>query len=592
MSGGARWGEGRFTLPESAPVSAERRRFLGTAAAAAAWPALESAFASLARAAAPASPFAGFTPIAPSTRDEVVLPDGFVHDLVIKWGDPFTAAGETFGYNNDWIGSFALGSDEEALLAVNQEYISVAYLGDVALYPETFQMLRGRPATIDDFKRDVGLSVVRVRRDGKSGAWRVVDKDPLNRRISAFTPCAVDGPAAPLMGTAKLQGTFDNCAGQTTPWNTALTCEENFQGRVPELVDAKGRFVTGGVFDLPGGHYGWVVEVDPYDPGSTPVKHTALGRFRHENVGLRAQPGHPVAGYMGDDRLGGHVWKFVSDAVYSPGDAAGNRKLLSAGRLYVARFHPDGTGEWRLLDLASPLDPNPDPKDPKPFIPPHARTLADCYASQGAALMDAYQAANALGGSPSGRPEDLEVHADGSVLIAFTSQSDRPGLWENIYGGVWRIVEEGGDVRATRFRWERFAVGGPNDAARGGHVFAQPDNMIFDGAGDLWMCTDMSGALVNQDPRWSAFRNNGLFHVPTSGPRRGQVAQFASLPNEAEGTGPAWAPREQALFLSVQHPGERFGVRTAAEQAPRGSNWPHGKLGAPPQPAVIAIRRR
>jgi secreted PhoX family phosphatase len=282
----------------------------------------------------------------------------------------------------------------------------------------------------------------------------------------------------------------------------------------------------------------------------------------------------------------------VSDGVYSPADAASNRKLLSSGRLYVARFHADGTGEWRLLDLSSPLDPNPDPKDWKPFIPPHARTLADCYASQGAALLDAYQAANALGGTPSGRPEDLEVHADGSVLIAFTSQSDRPGLWENIYGGVWRIVEEAGDVRATRFRWERFAVGGPNDPARAGKVFAQPDNMIFDGRGDLWMCTDISGAIVNQDPRWSTFRNNGLFHVAMAGSEKGRPFQFASMPNEAEGTGPAWAPREQALFLSVQHPGERYGVRTAAEQAPRGSNWPHGKLGAPPQPAVIAIRRR
>jgi secreted PhoX family phosphatase len=594
VSGGARWGEGRFTLPEH-PLSPPRREFLRLAGSAAAWPALESALSPLAAASAPAPgspPFGSFRSIEPSSRDEVVLPDGFVHDLVIKWGDPFTAAGETFGYNNDWIGVFALGSDEEALLTVNQEYISVAYLGDVALYPLTFERLRGRAATIEDFKRDVGLSVLRVRRDGATGGWTPVLKDPLNRRISAFTPCAVDGPAAALMGADKLQGTFDNCAGQTTPWRTALTCEENFQARVPELVDAKGRFVSGGVFDLPGGHYGWVVEVDPYDPGSTPVKHTALGRFRHENVGLRAQPGHPVAGYMGDDRLGGHLWKFVSDAVYSPSETAGHRKLLSSGRLYAARFHPDGGGEWRLLDLSSPLDPNLDAKDPKPFIPPHARTLADCYATQGAALMDAYQAANALGASPSGRPEDIEVHADGSVVVAFTSQSDRPGLWENIYGGVWRIVEEGDDVRATRFRWERLAVGGPNDPAQGGRVFAQPDNLIFDARGDLWMCSDISGALVNEDPRWSTFRNNGLFHVPMSGPRRGQPTQFASMPCEAESTGPAWAPREQALFLSVQHPGERMGIRTAAEQAPRGSNWPHGTLGAPPQPAVIAIRRR
>jgi secreted PhoX family phosphatase len=288
------------------------------------------------------------------------------------------------------------------------------------------------------------------------------------------------------------------------------------------------------------------------------------------------------------------VWKFVSDGLYRPGDAAANRKLLSSGKLYAARFHADGSGEWRLLDLSSPLDPNPGDADPKPFIPPHGRTLADCYASQGAALMDAYQAANALGASPSGRPEDLEVHADGSVLIAFTSQSGRPGLWENIYGGVWRIVEDGGDggdVRSTRFRWERFAVGGPNDPAQGGRVFASPDNMIFDGRGDLWMCTDMSGAYLNHDERFRAFKNNGLFRISMAGPDRGRPVQFASLPCEGEGTGPVWAPREQALFLSVQHPGERHGTRTSPEQAPKGSNWPHRNIGAPPQPSVVAIRR-
>src|SRR5918995_659717 len=126
---------------------------------------------------APLSPFGRFRPLEPSDRDDIVLPEGFRYDVVIKWGDPFTAAGETFGYNNDWIGVFTLKDDDEALLAVNQEYISVAFLGDVALYPQTFQMLRGRDATIDDFKRDVGVSIVRVRRDPATGAWAPVPKD-------------------------------------------------------------------------------------------------------------------------------------------------------------------------------------------------------------------------------------------------------------------------------------------------------------------------------------------------------------------------------------------------------------------------------
>jgi secreted PhoX family phosphatase len=567
-----------------------RREFLGGLVAASAFPGF---FPAPAVAAPRGFAFSRFTPIAPSDRDEVVVPQAFRADVVIRWGDPFTAAGEPFGYNNDYIGVFRLASDEEALMVVNHEYISLAFQGDAALYPQTFEALRGRRPTVDDYKRDVGVSVLRVRRDGATGSWMPVVGDRLNRRIDATTGCRFDGPAAALMQQELIEGTFDNCSGQVTPWNTALSCEENFQSRVPELVDAKGRYLRGGAFDLPGGHYGWVVEVDPYDPGSVPVKHTALGRFRHENVALRAEAGRPVGAYMGDDRIRGHVWKFVSDGLYRPGDAAANRQLLASGTLYVARFSPDGTGEWRPLVLDTPLDPSPEPADPKPFIPPNGSRLAHCYETVGAAVMDAYQAANAIGGSPSGRPEDLEVHpADGSVFIAFTSIAAREGMWSNIYGQVWRLEEEGGDVRARRFRWSRFAPGGPPDPARAGHVFAQPDNLMFDPRGDLWVATDISGEVINQREDYRVFRNAGLFRVPVSGPEAGRPSQFLSMPCEAEATGPAWSPATDALFMSVQHPGERFGTRMDPEAAPRGSNWPHGKRGAPPQPAVICIRPR
>jgi len=572
-------------------LSHSRRDFLRRAGAASLLLPLDGVLGSLASAATP-SPFGVFEAIAPSTADDILLPAAFRYEVVLKWGDPFTTAGETFGYNNDFIGVFPLSSDDEALLVVNHEYVSLAYGGDAALYPQTFEALRGRMPTVSDHKLDVGASVVRVRRDGASGAWVPVLKDPLNRRISALTPCGVDGPAAPLMGQELIEGTFDNCAGQVTPWRTALSCEENIQNRVPEKVDGKGNFTRGGPFDLPGGHYGWVVEIDPYDPGARPVKRTALGRFRHENVGLRAETGRPVAAYMGDDRVGGHVWKFVSDGLYRPGDPA-SRGLLSSGTLYAARFNPNGTGQWRPLDLATPLDPNRSEVDALPEIPRGAKKLGDCYASVGAVLMDAYQAANAIGASPSGRPEDLEVHpTDGSVFIAFTSTAGRArSLWVNRYGEVWRLVEDGGDVTSRRFRWSRFAAGGPNEDGRGGRVFTQPDNLLFDSGGDLWVACDMSSNTVNADPDFGAFGNPGVFRIPVRGPGAGRPAQFASMPCECEPTGPAFAPKEQALFLSVQHPGERYGTRTAAIPPPRGSNWPHGRLGAPPQPAVVAIRR-
>ncbi len=569
----------------------ERRTFLQALGTTLLVPALETSLAPLAGAEA-AAPLSRFDPISPCDLDEVITPDGFRSDVVIRWGDPFTATDEPFGYNNDFIGVLRLASDEEALLVVNHEYCSVAYGGDAALYPQTFRALRGRAATVDDMKLDVGVSVLRVRRDGASGSWQPVMRDRLNRRINARTPCAADGPAARLFGMPRVEGTFDNCAGQVTPWRTVLSAEENFQTRVPEATDAQGNSTRGGVFDLPGGHYGWIVEVDPFDPVSVPVKHTALGRFRHENTGLRAEAGQRLAAYMGDDRIGGHVWKFVSHDLYRPGNDAANRRLLAHGRLYAARFFTNGTGEWRPLELATPLDPNP--VVPKPVIRRHARSLGDCYASAGALLMDAYKAANAIGATPSGRPEDLEVHpGDGSVFVAFTAASGgTDGIWDNPYGQVMRIEEAGGDVRANRFRWSRFVAGGPADPALGGRAFIHPDNLLFDARGDLWMTCDISGELVNASEPYRVFKNSGLFHVPLSGPLRGQARQFASMPCEAEPTGPAFAPGEDTLFLAVQHPGERHGTRTDVEAAPRGSNWPHNRLGAPPQPAVVTLRRR
>jgi hypothetical protein len=340
--------------------------------------------------------------------------------------------------------------------------------------------------------------------------------------------------------------------------------------------------------------FGWVVEIDPRDPQAAPIKRTALGRMAHEGAACSVGPDGRLAFYMADDWEFEHVYKFVTARAWDPARREANRDLLDEGVLYAARFNPDGTGEWRPLTLGSRVDPNPDPADAKPFIPSRARTLADCYESLGAIVTDAYPAANAVGATPTGRPEELEVHpTDGSVYVAFTSAAAATGLWDNIYGQVWRLEEERGDVRSRRFRWTRFAVGGPIDpAVKPGQPFAQPDNLAFDARGDLWVASDLSGEVINQREDYRVFKNAGVFRVPVTGADRGAPGLFASMPCEAEPTGPAFGPGEQALFLSVQHPGERFATRTDAAAAPRGSNWPHRKLGAPPQPAVVAIRRK
>ena len=380
-----------------------------------------------------------------------------------------------------------------------------------------------------------------------------------------------------------------NCSGCLTPWNTVLTCEENYQDYVPENLVADGVGTVGGLFNKNGTHFGWVVEIDPQDPSSVPVKHTALGRFRHENVALRSAPSEPVIAYMGDDRTNGHVYKFISAGRFVPGSAA-NKQLLSSGRLFSARFNADGTGQWIELAASTPL--NPYPGAVVPVVPAGATTLGGVYGTQGNLVIDAYRASNLAGSTPTGRPEDVEVHpADRSVYIAFTANATaQNSLFNNIYGELVRIVEGSGDGLGTTFTWQRWRAGGPNDAARAGQVFAAPDNLSFDRAGNLWIVTDISSANLNSNANYTAFRNNGVFFVPTSGTHAGSAFQFASAPAESELTGPSWTPDETTLFLAVQHPGEVNGRRVSASLPPRGSNWPYRDHGAP-LPSVVAIRR-
>ena len=294
---------------------------------------------------------------------------------------------------------------------------------------------------------------------------------------------------------------------------------------------------------------------------------------------------------MGDDRIDGHVYKFVSSARFVPGSPRNRGALLSDGRIFAAVFHDDGTGAWRELAPATPLAPHTG--SPHPAIPAGATTLGGVYASQGAIVTDAFQACNLIGATECGRPEDIEVHpGDQSVYIAFTASAERGAhLFSNPYGEIWRIAEVG-DGTGLRFTWSRWKAGGPNDPALAGQVFAAPDNLSFDRAGNLWLVTDMSSkVLAGDDPRYRAFGNNGLFFVPATGPHAGTPLQFASGPAECEMTGPSWTPDEHTLFLSIQHPGEGHGMRTSAPES-RGSNWPSTVPNTPPRPGVVAIRRR
>jgi secreted PhoX family phosphatase len=218
-------------------------------------------------------------------------------------------------------------------------------------------------------------------------------------------------------------------------------------------------------------------------------------------------------------------------------------------------------------------------------------TLGQVYADPGAIVTDAFRAANLIGGTPTGRPEDLEVHpVDGSVYIAFTDRATAAGSpFTNVYGEIVRLVDEDGGA-GSRFSWMRWKAGGPEAAA--GAVFAAPDNLAFDRAGNMWVISDIRSDRLNGDVRYTAFRNNGMFFVPTSGQDAGYAVQFASGPCESELTGPSWTPDETTLFLSIQHPGSAHGIRMREADAPRGSNWPGERPGDPPRPGVVAIARR
>lgn len=345
-----------------------------------------------------------------------------------------------------------------------------------------------------------------------------------------------------------MTGTFANCSGGVTLWNTILSCEENFDSVV---ADTKLKDET---------HYGWVVEVDPFDPNSIPKKHTALGRFSHENTAMTLAPNGQLVVYMGDDANDQYVYKYVSRGSYSKSTGKANARLLEEGTLYVANF---GKGKWIALDYGKN-------EALQKAVDSTGKLL---FTSQADVLVKCREAAKAVGATAMDRPEDLEVHPiDGSVFISLTNNSKHG----NFYGQIVRLFPKDNNHAAEEFTFEIFAAGGPQSG------FAAPDNLAFDSAGNLWVVTDISSSSMNSGI-YKTFGNNGVFFIPTSGSDKGVAAQFASAPVGAEMTGPWFAPDEKTLFMSVQHPGENL----ESYEAPT-SHWPKGGTSIA-LPGVVAI---
>lgn len=610
--------------------------------------------------------------IAPSQLDTIVLSPGLRYQLLIGAGDALfagerdlTAADLTtlewlnddsaqrqtrqFGTNNDALAFFAkAGEPDSAVLCVNHEYVQ-AELNFSGLPQSGRERAQGReawikahPAAVSWMQHAHGVSVLELKQT--ADGWQVQKGAPLTRRITAVTPMQIHGPARghALMQTAddptgtRVLGTFANCAGGKTPWGTYLTAEENIDdyfGKAQTwakntedgpLKEAHRRFplrertVYGwdhlqARFDVTqepreAFRHGWIVEIDPLDPTSTPKKRTALGRFSHEGANTILTGDGRVAAYMGDDDKFEYVYKFVTRDRYNPNDRRANLDLLDHGTLYVARFDESGEGEWLPLvhDENGPLN------------------RAAGFADQGDVVIKCRAAADILGATPMDRPEDVEPNpVTGRVYMALTKNADRkneqkifngreinlgPNVAnprpENDYGHIIELIEEQDDAASTRFRWNLFLLAGDprrNDAkfltrqedlvageigaadcyyagftdASAVSPIACPDNVGFDPSGRLWIVTDSGGSVV---------ANDGCFVMPTTGPDRGRLVQVASAPIGAEICGCEFTPDGKTLFLAIQHPGEGGTVDSPV------SHWPDGE-GLPARSAVIAISR-
>lgn len=574
-----------------------------------------------------------FKPVPPNKDDALRVPEGYRSSVVVRWGDPVlpgapefdfenqTAEAQAmqFGYNCDYVSFFPKGRNR-GLLWVNHEYTdeNLMFRGYSGGDEATEEQIRIAMAAH-------GGSVVEVERVRNTGEWKLVTKGArrYNRRITVHTPMRFSGPAAgsDLLKTeadprgVKPIGMLNNCAGGTTPWGTVLTAEENFNqyfvngDKVPAAQKPyiERYSIPSGVsgrrfdrveerFDLEKhpnevNRFGWIVEVDPFDPDSTPIKRTALGRFAHEAATTTLSRDGRVVAYMGDDSRFEYVYKFVSKRRYIKGHDRHNRTLLDEGTLYVAKFRGDspkkeldgsgrlpkdgafdGTGEW--IPLVS---------GKKSFV--KGMTAEEV-------LVYTRAAADKVGATKMDRPEDMERNpVTGGVYIALTNNSNRtPAQVDeanpraaNKHGHVLELFERGNDAAARTFSWSiPLVCGDPNDASTYFAGFDKkkvspiscPDNVAFDPDGNLWISTD-GNALGT---------NDGLFVMPVKGKERGYVRQFLTVPVAAETCGPLISDDQLSVWVAVQHPGEADG---ASPDQPA-SRWPDGE-GSQPRPSVAVV---
>ncbi len=487
-----------------------------------------------------------FKGIQPTSEDKLVLAPGLHYHIISRWGDPINQKGEIFGFNNDFTCFLPLArkygpGEKQGLLWVNHESIIPEFIH----HKKSSELSGSREEVLQEQKL-VGGSIIHIKR--AEGKWILRKNSEYNRRLHGRTPIPFSHNYK-IFGSDKALGTLANCAGGLTPWNTFLSCEENFQHFYGDVFMDKGKrhlkiknrtkFQWHKHFPLPPEHYGWVVEIDPFTGKSE--KQILLGRFRHEGATPVVTRNGKTVVYMGEDRTDGFIYKFVSTGHH-----------LKAGTLYAA---DTVKGRWLPLDIKK------------------SQALKKTFQSQLEVLTYAHQSAGIVGATAQDRPEDIEIHKKtGEVFVTLTENPET----NNKYGSILKI-RESGDHDSLLFKASTWISGGMDSG------LACPDNLCFDRKDNLWVTVDMKEKVMGTRD-YKEFGNNGLFYIPMEGQEAGKPIQVASAPGDAEFTGPWFSPDYRTLFLSVQHPG--ISLKTSMNN--HASIWPDGS-GQIPRSAVVAI---
>ena len=578
----------------------------------------------------------GFKPIpVADLLDHVIVPEGYMAEVFYRWGDP-VSEGATFkmdasntaqeqlqqaGMHHDAVQFYPLSPlnhySEHGLLVMNHEYIDAQILhtdGGIFDSPETYSAEK----TLKE-QYAHGVSVIEVKRIEHQ--WQIIRPSAYARRLNATTPMSISGAAASsaLFNTQadplgqEILGTFNNCSNGKTPWGTYLTCEENFndyfvlpskkglskkQQHAFERYNIKHSYYGWHQYDErfdaskhpnEPNRFGWIVEFDPLNLNSKPTKRTSLGRFSHENVAHTVGQDGRLAFYSGDDAQFEYAYKFITKKSWDGTQGAHHGALLDDGILHVARFDDNGVGQWIPLVFGE-----------------GSLTAEQGFNDQADVLIHARLAADTVGATPMDRPEWVSIQPKtNEVFISMTNNTKRgkkdyPAKNganprdKNQFGHIIKLVED--DATSIHFRWDVFALAG--DEKSGGNIngdlYANPDGMMFDSRGVLWLQTDMSESKMNTKT-FAQFGNNQMLAVD---PCTKETRRFLTGPVGCEITGMVMTPDLKTMWVNIQHPGDvpkvlkKRGVKKSPSKPNIASNWPDHHKNGRPRSATVIIRKK